>query len=161
MDEGTCLIRFKHAFLALLSDEVTTALYAPPENYQEIMGDDGVSGACWFDQTADADLELKVMGPTPLWMDETATCGLVIQVVGSTTDDTQEAVDATASDILHKALALLFADPSVGLTDDSIQEFRALPVSWTYDSGATATGAHGARFNVAIEIMSRLKLEIT
>ena len=146
--------------MELLDDQVTTALYDGPENWQDVMGDDGTGSVCWFDADADANFEVKVFGPQPLWIDEDITCKVVLQVLGSSTADTQEAVDITANNLLHRAIAILLDDPSVGLIDDTIQEFSALPVSWTYTSGVTASGAHAARFTLSIQVMSRLKLEL-
>ena len=160
-DHGTSLIRFKRAFIDLLDAQTTEKVsYQSPQQAKDVLGESGSGIAAWFSDEATANHSVMVFKGAPHWIDEVANPVLRIQAVGPNTDSDQEDVDASASALLYKAIAVLAADPSVGLVDDTIQEFEALPAGLTYSGGLFGADQRGARFELAIEVSARLKLTL-
>lgn len=159
MAHGTCLTRFKRAFIDLLDAQTSEKVaYQSPREAQDMLGPGGSGIAAWFADEATANHQINVFKGAPHWIDETSRPVLRIQAVGVSTDDDQEDVDGRASEILRLAIAVLLNDPSVGLADDTIQEFEALPASYTYAGGILSGDHRAARFEVQIEVTARLKL---
>lgn len=155
------MTRFKTAYIALIDAQTTEkCAYQSPSQAKDVLGDSGTGVACWFTDESTASHSVMVSRGAPHWFDEVCRPVLRIQAIGNNTDDTQETVDQRASEILRIAIAVLANDPSVGLTDDTIQEFQAFPEGWTYDGGIFGSDQRGARFDLTIAVESRLKLTL-
>lgn len=157
---GSVLVPFKVAYMALLDNYATGATYDSPQSPEDILGSAGAGVGSWFADEAEIRHSVEVFKGLPAWVDEHVEVPLRIQAIATSTDDTQAVVDARASQVLFYALAILLNDPSVGLVDDDIETFTAMPGSTgiRYDSGVLGTNARVARFEFTIEIDARLKL---
>lgn len=163
--EGTVLVRFKTAFVTKLNLELTSAAasgaaaYQSPQSEEDIVGASGSGVAAWFVDDAVAAHTVPVMKGSPIWVDETASPVLRIQAIARDTDSDQADADALANTVLGYALAVLFEDPTVGLTNDTIQDFCALPASWSWQGGVQLpSNLRAARFDLTIDVEARLKL---
>lgn len=161
--EGTSLVRFKTALITKINTELTAGTvtaqvaYDSPQTPEDILGVSGNGVACWFADEADITYEVSVMKGTPVWVDESVEAVFRIQSIGQNTDATQATVDARANTILGHVIAILEKDPTVGLTQDDIETFTALPRSARY-FGGTLNDQRAARFELTIDIEARLKL---
>lgn len=157
MTDGTALPRFKRAFIATQNANGVAASYQSPTSVTDILGDDGSGAACWFEDDAQGDLQISVVGRPNIWIDETWQIPFRVQILGTTTDDDQETTDQAGCELLGAVLEG-FADPSFGLIDDEIQTFSALPIGaepwnggYLAQSEVRATG-----FTLTIELKARL-----
>lgn len=159
MSDGTALPRFKRAFVqTLVAAGVPNVAYQSPMDPEEVFGADGSGASCWFGDGAQGNLDIKLLGGPDLWIDETWIIPFVVQVLGRDTDDDQEAVDQRACELLGAVMGS-FADPSFGITDDTIQTFAAVPVgAQPWAGGVTGQGLRAARFELSIELMARLQI---
>lgn len=159
MSDGTSLPRFKRAFIAKLEAlGVPNVSYQSPMQPEEMIGDDGSGLCCWFGDTATSTLDITVVGVPVLWVDETWEIPFRIQALGSDTDDTQEVVDQRACERLGDVLSV-FADPSFGIADDSIQTFAALPVGAApWSGGVLPANFRAAAYELTIELRARIEI---
>ena len=160
MQDGTSLLRFKKAYIALLQRRAPNVIYGSPLTPEEMVGTDGSGVAAWWDDLTNATEGVVVFaGAANTWFDEIVVPKLCIQAIGLTTDDTQEVVDERATQLLGDAIGILAADPSVGLVDSGgIQLFTALPQGWACHTGVVGTGQRAARYDLDIELKARLEL---
>lgn len=162
--EGTSLVRFKSALITKINTELSAGTvtaqvaYDSPQTPEDILGASGNGVACWFADEADISYEVEVMKGSPVWLDETVEAKFRIQAIGQNTDDTQATVDARANTVLGHVIALLQKDSSVGLADDDIETFTALPGPSAQYFGGKLNDQRAARFELSIEIQARLKL---
>ena len=160
MTDGTALPRFKRAFIdACQTAGVQNVSYQSPMQPEDMIGENGTGAACWFADEATGTLDIRVMGDSYLWIDETWQVPFIIQVLGLDTDADQEAVDQLACEVLGDVLTT-FADPSFGITDDSVvQTFAAIPVGANpWKGGILPSNSRAAGFQLTIELSSRLRI---
>lgn len=158
--EGTSLNRAKTALAAALDSFDINFLYASPTTAEQVIGPDGTGRACWFDDdNINAELEPAYMVGGPLVLDEVITLPIKIQAIGQESTDTQEEVDAAASDMLGQIIAVVSRDPSLSVGDDEIVTFHAVPSGWTYETGTVDGTNRVGGFVLQIEVTARLSLE--
>lgn len=160
--EGTALVRVKQALADALALFDINFLYDSPLTPEGVLGADGSGRACWFDDdNITASLQVAHMMGGPVELDEVITIPVKVQALGRSSDDTQAEVDASASALLGQIIAVLARNPSLGLSDDEIVVYHAIPAGWTYSTGAfpdSSSRAGGYVLNV--EVTSRLALEV-
>jgi hypothetical protein len=159
MADGTCLPRFKRAFIAKLqTNGVANVSYQSPMQPDDLMGDDGSGRSCWFEDTATGQLSITVMGANSLWIDEIWQVPFRVQVLGSDTDADQETVDQAACALLGDVM-VSFSDPSFGIVDDDIDFFNAVPVgAQPWYGGVLPSNLRAARFELTIEVKARIQI---
>lgn len=157
--DGTALVRFKVAFMALLDNYVSGAIYNSPQKPEDMLAQ-GTGQAAWWADEVDAEIGVTVQKGAPHWFDEVSHPVLRIQAVGLNTGDTQAIVDARASQMLYYAVGILADNPTVGLTSDDIDTFYALPETYKYSGGLLGESNRAARFELTIRLEARLKLDI-
>lgn len=163
MSDGTCLTAFKAAYIEKLRQYIPGVLYGSPSSFKDLNSEDGSGVMVGWDDDMTGTLDIVVMaGGGSVLIDETWHGTLVVQATGKTTDDTQEVVDARASEALRYAIGILAVDPSGGVTGTSeIQLFSAVPVGEIANpTGIVGSNARMSRFNVPIEITGRLNITL-
>lgn len=159
--DGSALLRFKDALVGQMQGRVGNITYQSPTQAADVQGPDGSGRTMWFKDEASADIEVVVLTGTPVQWDETFTATVVVQVVGQTSDDTQEQVDTEATAMLGELIGSCATDPTFGVADDTDILFRyAIPKAWRYVSGYLVSERRACRFEVDIEVSSRLTLEV-
>ena len=74
MTDGTCLPRFKVAFIAKMATAgIANTFYESPMQPDDILGSDGSGVAGWFLDEASANLQITVVAAPEIWIDETWT----------------------------------------------------------------------------------------
>lgn len=157
MQAGTSLLRFKRAMVDALTTRVANVVYASPTDAEALVGEDGSGLAVWWGDDAEAAIDLTVLVGGDKWYDERVTCTLILQAIGNDTDDTQEVLDERLTNALGEAIGVIASDPTLGITDDEIDFFESMPVSWTNPTGALGTRRAG-RIELAIRLHARIKV---
>lgn len=157
MSDGTCLTRFKRAFIAQAeANGVANTSYQSPMQPEDILGDDGSGVAAWFGDHATATLTISVVAAPEIWIDEVWNIPLVVQALGQDTDADQETVDQLACERLGDIIGC-FSDASFGLVDDTIQMFTAVPVGANdWNGGVLGSNLRACGFELSIELHARL-----
>lgn len=136
--------------------------YQAPLQADDVTGSAGSYESIWLDDT-DGEYENRVICALPLQLEETYSVRLVVQVLAPESEGTQEVADRRVDELLYEVMSELAYDPTFGLSGTgNIVYLHATHGPFRRITGLLPNGmGHGARFEMNLEVDSRLEFHST